>query len=32
MALGDGARIMEPASVVEQMKQEIARLAEQYGR
>ena len=32
MALGDGAKIMEPASVVEQMKQEIARLAEQYGR
>ena len=30
MALGDGVKIMEPASVVEQMKQEIARLAEQY--
>lgn len=32
IALGDGVKIMEPASVVEQMKQEIARLAEQYGR
>ncbi len=32
IALGDGVRIMEPASVVEQMKQEIARLAEQYGK
>ena len=32
IALGDGVKIMEPASVVEQMKQEIARLAEQYGK
>ena len=29
-ALGDGARIIGPASVVEQTKQEITRLTEQY--
>ena len=31
MALGDGIRIVGPESVAEQMKQEIRRLAEQYG-
>ena len=31
MALGDGIRIVGPESVVEQMRQEIRRLAGQYG-
>ncbi|MCI7145137.1 MAG: WYL domain-containing protein [Clostridiales bacterium] len=30
MALGDGVKIISPASVVEQMKREIRRLAKQY--
>lgn len=31
MALGPGIRIVDPPDVVEQMKQEISRLADQYG-
>jgi len=31
IALGDGAKIVSPESVVERMKQEAVRLMEQYG-